>query len=272
MKVLTVLLAFIWFLGWGFWFLYERGHIELSSIQSKTPVVEQKEDTIAIVPAQMPKLSFLVNHVPSADSIDQIIDSLMKLRQPGETIQVISYYTDEEAYSGNNENRGVQRSINLIHNARKRYAGRVLQPIGLKLKENIDTTGLNNYFKVDKVEKMAPLRVLNDQRILVFGLKSSENGSVFSKISNPLDSLTNIWQQEKKRLIITGYTDNTSDETDSYNLGFERAKSIQEYLVASGFPEDRITTLSRGDKDPISINNTYDGRYLNRRVEILVDN
>lgn len=270
MKILTVFLALIWFLGWGFWFLYEKGHIHIAPNQRNEPGIEQKKDSVAVIQEIHPSTSFL-NHHPPRDSANALIDTLMAERQSGETVQIISYYSEEEPYSGMNGNPGIQRSINLMERASKRYAGRVLQPIGLKLKENKDTTGISQYYKVIKVNKSTPLRVINDQRILVLFPFASKNERASSKISGPIDSLTNIWKSEKNHLIITGYTDNSADETINYNLGLERAKSIQERIVANGFPEERITTLSRGEKDPISINTTSDGRYLNRRVEILVD-
>ncbi len=270
MKILISVLAFIWFLGWGFWFLYDKGHINLTSSLENQVAVSPINDTISTELEPPPPPSFLKNH-PPADSIDAIIDSLMAKRKPGEAIQVISFYKEGEPYTGMNENPGIQRSINLMANAQKRYASRVLQPMGLKLMEGKDTTGISTYYQVVKVNKKSLFRIINDQRVLVFFPFASKNERTSSKISDPLDSLTNIWKAEKNHLIITGYTDNSADETINYNLGLERAKSIQQRIVDNGFPENKITTLSRGEKDPISINTTSDGRYLNRRVEILVD-
>lgn len=271
MKVLTTVLALIWFFGWGLWFLYERDHIYIPTTKTKNHLDEElMADTVAIQMAPPAKSSFLLDHPPK-DSIDIIIDSLMSNRQTGETIQVISYYAEEEPYTGSNGNLGIQRSINLLQNASIRYASRVLQPIGLKLKESMDTTGVSTYYQVAKTHKMLPVKYVNDRRVLVFFPYASEKEKPSAKISSLIDSLSSIWNAEKSHLIITGYTDNSADETINYNLGLERAKSIQDHIVSNGFPEERITTLSRGEKDPISINTTYDGRYLNRRVEILVD-
>lgn len=270
MKVLTVILAFIWFLGWGFWFLYERGHIHFSSDETNITSEEPREDTIKTVSVTKRNSSFLLEPLPK-DAVDMIIDSLMADRKSGEAIQVISYYSEEEPYNGEYANLGIQRSNELISNARKRYAGRVLQPIGLLLKEEIDTAGISNYYQVMKTDKMNPIQLVNDHRILVFFPYAYDNEEAAAKISKPLDSLSSIWNQESNRLIVTGYTDNATDETTNYNLGLERAKFIQEQIIFFGIAEDRITTLSRGEKEPISINSSFEGRYLNRRVEILVD-
>src|SRR5690606_28996383 len=196
---------------------------------------------------------------------------LMEVRKPHEVIQVVSYYDQAEPYTGQNENIGIQRSINLIENARKKHSGKTLQAMGLIYSEGVDTTGISRFYQVDKMDASLPIRIINDQRVLIFFPFASGNESAFSKITGTLDSLTNIWKNEQKQLIITGYTDNSANTTTNYNLGLARAQSIQEYIVTNGFPEDRITTLSRGEADPISPNTTAEGRYLNRRVEILVD-
>jgi len=269
MKILTTILAFIWFLGWGFWFLYERGHIDLSSTVTESEPQNQ-EDTLSQFLPPAPPTTFLQQH-RSVDEINHIIDSLMEIRTPDQSVMVISYYDEREPYTGMNGNKGIQRSINLLNRASQKYASRLLQPVGLLYKENNDTTGISEYYQVDLVTQNNPLKIINDRRILIFFPYASHNEMAPSKITHTLDSLTNIWNTEKKQLIITGYTDNTANPTTNYNLGLARAKSIQERIVGKGFPEDRITTLSRGEEDPISVNSTPNGRYLNRRVEILVD-
>src|SRR5690606_227882 len=215
-------------------------------------------------------LSFLEQHPPVQD-VDRIIDSLMDLRKPDQVILVTSYYDESEPYAGMNANKGIQRSINLMKNASERYPSRSLQPVGLLFKEDQDTTGISHFFQIDLVTQNTPIKIINDRRILIFFPYASHNEMTPSKITHTIDSLTSIWNTEKKQLIVTGYTDNTANPTTNYNLGLARAKSIQERIVGNGYPEERITTLSRGDEEPISLNSTAYGRYLNRRVEILVD-
>lgn len=270
MKLLTGILAIIWFLGWGFWFLFERGHLEFSTTTTEEIISESEADTVMQWAEEEMQHSFLQDYPPK-DSVDVIIDSLMAQRGPGETVHVTSYYSEKEPYSGNLGNLGIERSVRLIENARKRYAGRILQPIGLVLKTGEDTTGVSQFYSVEKIDKNSPIKILDTRRVLLFFPFSPDNDLNNSKISQALDSLSSIWRLYGNRLFITGYTDNTANETMNYNLGLEKAKSIQEKIVANGFPAEKITTLSRGEKEPISINTTNDGRYLNRRVEIILD-
>lgn len=132
MKILTTILAFIWFLGWGFWFLYERGHIDLSSTVTESEPQNQ-EDTLSQFLPPAPPTTFLQQH-RSVDEINHIIDSLMEIRSPDQSVMVISYYDEREPYTGMNGNKGIQRSINLLNRASQKYASRLLQPVGLLYK------------------------------------------------------------------------------------------------------------------------------------------
>ena len=49
-----------------------------------------------------------------------------------------------------------------------------------------------------------------------------------------------------------------------------RAKSVKSFLVAAQIDAQRLTTSGKGCKEPISSNESEDGRAENRRVEILI--
>ena len=51
----------------------------------------------------------------------------------------------------------------------------------------------------------------------------------------------------------------------------ERADSIKNILIRSGFDASRIISIGRGESEPIADNETDEGRALNRRVEFLVE-
>jgi OOP family OmpA-OmpF porin len=43
---------------------------------------------------------------------------------------------------------------------------------------------------------------------------------------------------------------------------------VKEYLVSKGFPASKITTLGKGESQPVATNKTKEGRQKNRRVDI----
>ena len=67
---------------------------------------------------------------------------------------------------------------------------------------------------------------------------------------------------------IIGHTDYMG--TDAYNiaLGQRRADSVKMKLIEMGLSSDRIvSTSSRGEREPVSTNETAEGRAENRRIE-----
>jgi outer membrane protein OmpA-like peptidoglycan-associated protein len=69
---------------------------------------------------------------------------------------------------------------------------------------------------------------------------------------------------------IAGYTD--SQGSDSYNLDLSkrRSNSVKAYLLTKAIAGTRITAKGYGKDNPISTNDTEDGRADNRRVEFVV--
>ncbi|WP_027723121.1 OmpA family protein [Maridesulfovibrio zosterae] len=73
------------------------------------------------------------------------------------------------------------------------------------------------------------------------------------------------------KVLVGGHTDSTGPE--AYNLGLSerRAKSVANWLAENGIPADRIVVKGYGENNPKFDNNTKEGRKLNRRVEIDVE-
>jgi OmpA-OmpF porin, OOP family len=71
-------------------------------------------------------------------------------------------------------------------------------------------------------------------------------------------------------VMVEGHTDWIG--TDAYNQGLSerRANSVMNYLVDHGVDASRLSTAGYGESRPIASNQTREGRALNRRVELLV--
>ena len=68
------------------------------------------------------------------------------------------------------------------------------------------------------------------------------------------------------KLSITGHTDNVGSSSTNQKLSENRAKACFEYMK-SRVDADRLSYEGKGEKEPISTNDTEEGRELNRRVE-----
>ncbi|AWH83739.1 hypothetical protein HYN59_00790 [Flavobacterium album] len=69
---------------------------------------------------------------------------------------------------------------------------------------------------------------------------------------------------------IFGYTDSTGADDYNLKLSEQRALSVKQYLSTKGISSSRITTIGRGEADPIADNATKDGQGKNRRVEFAI--
>lgn len=73
------------------------------------------------------------------------------------------------------------------------------------------------------------------------------------------------------KISIEGHTDWTGTEQYNQRLSERRAMSTMDYLVSKGGIEaSRITTVGYGESNPVASNKTRQGRFQNRRVEILI--
>ena len=68
--------------------------------------------------------------------------------------------------------------------------------------------------------------------------------------------------------VISGHTDSIG--TDAYNqkLSERRAAAVKDYLVSKGIASSKITTIGKGETQPVATNKTKEGRQKNRRVDI----
>lgn len=69
-------------------------------------------------------------------------------------------------------------------------------------------------------------------------------------------------------VIIEGNTDNTGSEELNQKLSEKRAKAVSDYVTTLGVSSSRLTTVGKGESNPVATNDTPEGRAKNRRVEI----
>lgn len=72
------------------------------------------------------------------------------------------------------------------------------------------------------------------------------------------------------RVEIAGYTDNVGSPRGNERLSQRRADAVSAWLVKKGIGASRMTTVGRGQRDPIAPNTTPEGRGRNRRIEFHV--
>ncbi|MCB1347933.1 MAG: OmpA family protein, partial [Maritimibacter sp.] len=69
---------------------------------------------------------------------------------------------------------------------------------------------------------------------------------------------------------VIGHTDNQGAASYNLNLSRQRAAAVTQVLMNQGVAPQRVTSIGRGEDQPIASNLTPEGRAQNRRVEIII--
>ncbi len=77
-------------------------------------------------------------------------------------------------------------------------------------------------------------------------------------------------EDNKSAILVTGYTDNTGNDSINIPLSQDRAQAVASYISSQGVSTTRINAQGQGAANPIADNSTPAGREQNRRVEISV--
>lgn len=68
---------------------------------------------------------------------------------------------------------------------------------------------------------------------------------------------------------VVGHTDSAGSASANQQLAEQRASSVIAYLTAHGVDQSRLSVDAKGDSEPVSANNSEDGRAQNRRVDLI---
>jgi outer membrane protein OmpA-like peptidoglycan-associated protein len=97
--------------------------------------------------------------------------------------------------------------------------------------------------------------------------KSNIKPNFYSTLNKVAQTLT---EDNKSAILVTGYTDNTGNDSINIPLSQARAQSVASYLSSQGISTTRINAQGHGAQNPIASNATASGREQNRRVEISI--
>ena len=121
-----------------------------------------------------------------------------------------------------------------------------------------------------EVPVVEPLKAAKEGEIvtlhnLFFATGESE---VLQQSYNELVKLKNLLlKNPEMRIELRGHTDNQGSIDYNQKLSEARAKAVVDYLVGKGIDRRRLSWIGFGKSQPVSDNNTAEGRHKNRRVE-----
>lgn len=99
----------------------------------------------------------------------------------------------------------------------------------------------------------------------------SDSYKIRSESDQNLNKLTEVLQKyEDTEILIEGHTDNTGSEAYNQTLSEKRANAVKVYLSSKGVLSERLLQKGYGENQPLSDNDTAEGRQNNRRVEVAI--
>ena len=232
-------------------------------------------DTSQEVPLQKNygPLTFNANSATAitTDRFTAFKDSILKLGPPDGILEIIGYYYPGEQAPSGFDNMGLARADQArelfakdIRSERIRLLGQLRT--GDAPSNPFASAGFS--WKVIDVAKSEVVKTADGANIY-FPTNSAQK-EVDPDIDDYLKQVAERVKLSDEKINLTGHTDNVGNPASNQKLGMDRAISIRNVLRSYGVPNDRITTVSKGESQPFTTNDTEEGRHQNRRVELTI--
>ena len=205
------------------------------------------------------RLSFGVAPLPSAKRAPDIVDTLVlydTVYKPiHDTVTIVKTETlyRELAEAGRATERGgllVRRDTVMVYKEHHHYRTDTVTRVILRT----DTLRVVRYRQTYVISNYLA------SAVYVSGEKKATLDHVISLLlSNP-----------KLSVIVEGHTCNYGTSNINMALGLRRAQTVSKYLMQNGIDAARIKVVSKGDTEPIVLNDGEYSRRKNRRVKLIV--
>ncbi len=225
--------------------------------------------------------------LPISDSLNSAVNKTINYfkNNPNVGLSITGYFTSKEDNNSAYSNLGLARA-NAVKNyfISKGLSSRIINTSGV-LNDKIEPNSENilfgpNNFSVQNLsnaeELDAEMKLIADEikdKPLIFKFElaaatlrlTSEQKIKVQKIARYLDKV------ENSTCSIVGHTDNTGNPSSNLELGQERADYAKNYLIKNHIKESKITAISKGQTEPLSSNETSEGRAKNRRIVVTIN-
>jgi outer membrane protein OmpA-like peptidoglycan-associated protein len=152
---------------------------------------------------------------------------------------------------------------------------RTNQNISLSDLENTDKQKLISQTKdpigglIDSIGKLASVSENNGEvRISIPYGSDEEDSSVATQVAD--DISVALQNYPGVTILVEGHSDSTGDAISNMVLSEQRARAVEGRLVAKGMSKSDVSTISYGERKPISMGDSDSDNEQNRRVEILI--
>ncbi|PKK84380.1 MAG: hypothetical protein CVT49_03390 [candidate division Zixibacteria bacterium HGW-Zixibacteria-1] len=103
---------------------------------------------------------------------------------------------------------------------------------------------------------------------ILFDVNKSDLRDVSKQNLTKLAAILN--KYEDTEILVEGHTDSTGTADHNMDLSIRRSQSVANQLTGNQVMATRLHVMGYGEDQPVSSNDTAQGRQLNRRVEIAI--
>lgn len=145
---------------------------------------------------------------------------------------------------------------------------RIMANIAQQVKQNLQPLIDKDFIKVTHNKLWVEVEI---NTAILF---SSASAELEIEAFEPLKKLASVLQPLPNHIDVEGHTDNLPISNQIYPSNWElsaaRAASVVHLFTKQGIAPDRLAAIGFGEFQPISENNTVDGRRANRRVKVVI--
>ncbi|MDP8238918.1 MAG: OmpA family protein [Candidatus Hatepunaea meridiana] len=125
--------------------------------------------------------------------------------------------------------------------------------------------------KDDDIIKEEVYEIAKDKKVTLEGIVfNSGSAKIIPTSMKTLEkTLSTLKAFSKIKIEIQGYSDNTGKYDKNVVLSQKRADSVRDWLINKGIDACRLTAKGFGPENPVTSNETQDGRKKNRRIEFI---
>lgn len=270
LRILLVLAATVIWFGGSTWY-YSCKVRGFCGDNARTALNEEVKEPA--IPEEGPLVFNWSKDVPVVDSSwFSLRDSLLAELGENQELEITGFYFEGEPNADSTTNLGLLRALRI-----KEMLADVMDTSRVKTRGILadERDGVREVTfrgtKFQLLDKAAPVVVeeFDDKTLIFFPYKSDEMDTN-EEILAYLNEMASHLQETGKTLLITGHTDNIGGEDYNVELGRDRANRVLNYLLEKGVNKEQVAVDSKGKSEPITSNNTEEGRRQNRRVEFRI--
>ena len=139
-----------------------------------------------------------------------------------------------------------------------------------RIEERVDTLTL---FKTDTIQLVDSTRETMFKPVVLPNVQFYTNSAklIPTSLSDIQQLAQHLIDSPELTAIVIGHTDSIGNGQKNLQLSKMRAETVRNVIISMGVEQNRINAIGKGESEPKADNGTEEGRLMNRRVEVQLE-